>query len=69
MEDLRPRRQPEPELTEREQLYQRALDAWEGGARSIRKIQDVLDLNFNQARELLEEMQKLGLITWKNTAV
>jgi len=53
------------ELDEREQLYMRALDAWKNNARSIRKIQDALDLNFNEARELLEEMDKLGLIAWQ----
>ena len=55
----------EEELDEREQLYMKALDAWKAGARSIRKIQDALELNFNEARELLEEMDKLGLIAWQ----
>ncbi|EFH86578.1 FtsK/SpoIIIE domain-containing protein [Ktedonobacter racemifer] len=68
MEDLQPRK-PEPELTEREQLYEKALKAWEGGAQSIRTMKEALDLNFNQARELLDEMEKLGLITRKSNAV
>lgn len=53
------------DLNEREQLYMKALDAWANNARSIRKIQEALDLGFNEARELLEEMHGLGLIVWQ----
>ncbi|MBO0783915.1 MAG: hypothetical protein J2P37_34340 [Ktedonobacteraceae bacterium] len=53
------------ELSEREQLYDRALQAWEQGARSIRTMQQALDLNFNEARELMEEMNEQGLIPWR----
>ncbi len=61
-----------PELTEREQQYQQVLDVWEriipphGKIDSIRKLADVLEIKFNEARELLKEMSKLGLLTWKN---
>lgn len=67
IETIKPR-EPEPEpLTEREQLYEKAMKAWENGARSIRTMQEALDLKFNQARDLLEEMDELGLIHWKNS--
>jgi hypothetical protein len=57
-------------LNEREQLYHKALNYWQQGYQSIRSLMAPLELNFNQTRELLEEMDELGLVTWrKNGAV
>lgn len=60
----------EIELSEREQQYEYVLRFWEQGIHSIRPMMDALreiypDINFNQTRELLEEMSQQSLIPWK----
>jgi len=44
------------------QKYQKAREAWENGATSIRKLMPVMGLNFNQTRDLVDEMHRKGLI-------
>lgn len=52
-------------LSEREQQYAQVLDCWSRGIRSIRPMMEQLGLNFNQTRELMEEMDDQGLIPWR----
>lgn len=53
------------ELSERERQYSQVLDCWARNIRSIRSIMPEMGLNFNQTRELLEEMDDQGLIAWR----
>jgi hypothetical protein len=46
----------------RQNKYECALQAWNGGARSIRKLSAELGLNFNQARDIIDELHHRGLI-------
>lgn len=52
-------------LSEQEQLYEDALKAWGRGVRSAKGMQEALRLDFDEAQELLREMDELGLIAWK----
>jgi hypothetical protein len=52
-------------LTEREQQYEQVLGCWSKNIRSIRPMMPELGLNFNQTRELMEEMDDQGLIPWR----
>lgn len=52
-------------LTEREQQYDQVLDCWSRNIRSIRPMMAELGLNFNQTRELMEEMDDQSLIPWR----
>ena len=40
-----------------------AYAAWQNGAKSIRKIERTLGIPYNQARDLVIEMERRGLIT------
>lgn len=42
--------------------YQRGLEAWNEGHNSIRKLAQALDLNFNQARDVINALHQRGLI-------
>lgn len=54
-----------PELPKRQEVpakYARAFSAWNAGHKSIRKMMNELNIKFNEARELIEEMHEKGLI-------
>jgi len=53
-----------PERLSRQQpdKYQRGLQVWNEGNKSIRKLAQALDLNFNQARDLIDGLHTRGLI-------
>ena len=53
-------------LNEREQLYEDAMEAWSKGIRSIEKMQEYLELDFEETHALMNEMGELRLITWRN---
>jgi hypothetical protein len=42
--------------------YDRAVKAWNAGNRSIRRLADAMELNFNQARDLINDMHNKGII-------
>jgi hypothetical protein len=42
--------------------YDRALKAWNAGNKSIRRLAEALNLNFNQARDMINDMHNNGII-------
>jgi DNA segregation ATPase FtsK/SpoIIIE-like protein len=42
--------------------YDRAIQAWNDGSKSIRRLAETMELNFNQARDLINDMHNKGFI-------
>jgi exonuclease VII small subunit len=53
---------PTTEPLEQEDILQQALQAWQNGANSIRKLEEFLSLSHHQATKLVGEMKRQGLI-------
>jgi hypothetical protein len=53
---------PRPQTTRRQVTVQDAFNAWQEGATGPRKLERVLNIPYNQARDLFFEMQQKGLI-------
>lgn len=53
---------PRPQTTKRAVTVQDAYNAWQEGAKGPRKLERMLNIPYNQARDLFNEMQQKGLI-------
>jgi hypothetical protein len=57
---------PRPQPTRRVVTVQEAYNAWQEGAKGPRKLERMLNIPYNQARDLFTEMQRQGLIPQEN---